>query len=173
MEQLTPLQTQAVTRLLAGQSVAAVARELQVDRSTIYNWRKQHPYFSYVLTKTQILQAERLSSSLQDLAEAAVDTIRDLMLSTETPAAVRLRAAQAILNSSNHHRHQQQQPSAAVEALIGPPPQPQIQHNSTPFDTPNTPYRRETPKLGRNDLCACGSGLKFKRCCGNSLQTAA
>lgn len=21
-------------------------------------------------------------------------------------------------------------------------------------------------KLGRNDLCPCGSGLKFKRCCG-------
>jgi hypothetical protein len=22
-----------------------------------------------------------------------------------------------------------------------------------------------TAKLGRNDLCRCGSGLKFKRCC--------
>jgi hypothetical protein len=26
------------------------------------------------------------------------------------------------------------------------------------------PYRRETPKIGRNALCPCGSGLKFKRC---------
>ena len=28
------------------------------------------------------------------------------------------------------------------------------------------PYVRETPKVGRNDPCPCGSGKKFKRCCG-------
>ncbi len=28
------------------------------------------------------------------------------------------------------------------------------------------PYRRETPKVGRNDPCPCGSGKKYKRCCG-------
>lgn len=26
--------------------------------------------------------------------------------------------------------------------------------------------QRETPKVGRNDDCACGSGKKFKKCCG-------
>lgn len=26
-------------------------------------------------------------------------------------------------------------------------------------------YVRETPKLGRNDPCSCGSGKKFKKCC--------
>jgi preprotein translocase subunit SecA len=25
---------------------------------------------------------------------------------------------------------------------------------------------RETPKIGRNDLCPCGSGKKYKKCCG-------
>jgi len=29
-------------------------------------------------------------------------------------------------------------------------------------------YRRETPKLGRNDPCYCGSGRKFKKCHGAS-----
>ena len=28
------------------------------------------------------------------------------------------------------------------------------------------PYIRETPKVGRNAPCPCGSGKKFKRCCG-------
>lgn len=28
--------------------------------------------------------------------------------------------------------------------------------------------RRETPKVGRNDPCPCGSGKKFKKCCGKS-----
>ncbi len=26
--------------------------------------------------------------------------------------------------------------------------------------------KRETPKLGRNEDCSCGSGKKFKKCCG-------
>ncbi len=28
------------------------------------------------------------------------------------------------------------------------------------------PFVREGPKLGRNDPCSCGSGKKFKKCCG-------
>jgi SEC-C motif domain protein len=28
------------------------------------------------------------------------------------------------------------------------------------------PIRREAPKIGRNDPCACGSGKKYKKCCG-------
>jgi uncharacterized protein len=28
-------------------------------------------------------------------------------------------------------------------------------------------FRRETPKVGRNEPCSCGSGRKFKRCCGD------
>lgn len=27
-------------------------------------------------------------------------------------------------------------------------------------------YRREQPKIGRNDPCPCGSGKKYKKCCG-------
>ena len=27
-------------------------------------------------------------------------------------------------------------------------------------------YRRVGPKIGRNDPCSCGSGKKFKKCCG-------
>jgi uncharacterized protein len=30
------------------------------------------------------------------------------------------------------------------------------------------PVRRESAKVGRNDLCPCGSGKKFKQCCGSS-----
>lgn len=28
------------------------------------------------------------------------------------------------------------------------------------------PYRRSTPKTGRNEPCPCGSGRKYKKCCG-------
>ena len=29
-----------------------------------------------------------------------------------------------------------------------------------------TPIRRDAPKVGRNDPCPCGSGKKYKKCCG-------
>ena len=31
---------------------------------------------------------------------------------------------------------------------------------------PSTSIRHMSPKIGRNDPCTCGSGKKFKRCCG-------
>lgn len=34
------------------------------------------------------------------------------------------------------------------------------------FDFDNAPIRREVPKVGRNDPCPCGSGKKYKKCCG-------
>ena len=30
----------------------------------------------------------------------------------------------------------------------------------------NITFHREAPKVGRNDLCPCGSGKKYKKCCG-------
>ena len=33
-------------------------------------------------------------------------------------------------------------------------------------NAPGKTVRRETPKLGRNDPCFCGSGKKYKKCCG-------
>ena len=29
-------------------------------------------------------------------------------------------------------------------------------------------FRRDSPKVGRNDPCPCGSGKKYKKCCGKS-----
>ncbi len=28
------------------------------------------------------------------------------------------------------------------------------------------PFVREAPKIGRNEPCSCGSGKKYKKCCG-------
>lgn len=31
-----------------------------------------------------------------------------------------------------------------------------------------TTVKRDAPKIGRNDPCSCGSGMKFKNCCGKT-----
>ena len=33
---------------------------------------------------------------------------------------------------------------------------------------PTAPFRRVDGKIGRNDKCPCGSGLKYKKCCLNN-----
>ncbi|MBX2836517.1 MAG: YchJ family protein [Gammaproteobacteria bacterium] len=30
-------------------------------------------------------------------------------------------------------------------------------------------FKRQAPKQGRNEPCACGSGKKFKKCCGSAV----
>ncbi|MFC3283621.1 preprotein translocase subunit SecA [Litchfieldella rifensis] len=37
---------------------------------------------------------------------------------------------------------------------------------AVPPGTDGRPVRREGPKVGRNDPCICGSGKKYKQCCG-------
>ncbi|SHK91265.1 YecA family protein [Fibrobacter sp. UWEL] len=34
---------------------------------------------------------------------------------------------------------------------------------------PSAPFVLSSPKVGRNDPCPCGSGLKFKKCCGKMV----
>ena len=50
-------------------------------------------------------------------------------------------------------RDQPQLPPATVQAPEEPP---QLE----------IPARRELPRVGRNDVCPCGSGKKSKNCCG-------
>lgn len=39
------------------------------------------------------------------------------------------------------------------------------------FEEVQKPFVREGPKVGRNDPCPCGSGRKYKKCCGDSPPT--
>ena len=52
--------------------------------------------------------------------------------------------------------------SQAAEAR--PPQAPQAQPK--PAGRPAVPVRRDAAKVGRNDPCPCGSGKKYKNCCG-------
>ena len=44
-----------------------------------------------------------------------------------------------------------------------------FQPESESEDEPNMPYK-SSEKIGRNDPCPCGSGKKYKNCCGANKQ---
>jgi SEC-C motif len=39
-------------------------------------------------------------------------------------------------------------------------------HADSSFEEYPEPYVRAEPKVGRNDPCPCGTGKKYKKCCG-------
>jgi len=57
-----------------------------------------------------------------------------------------------------------------AEQLLGPMPgsdRPiQQLHTNKDDESPAKPQQREAPKVGRNEMCPCGSGKKFKKCHG-------
>ncbi len=44
--------------------------------------------------------------------------------------------------------------------------EPEAQPEEEPAEEVHFTFHRETPKVGRNDFCPCGSGKKYKKCCG-------
>jgi preprotein translocase subunit SecA len=59
-----------------------------------------------------------------------------------------------------------------LERLLGPAPgagrSVQQFHTNKDDEEPSKPIHRDQPKVGRNELCPCGSGKKFKRCHGTA-----
>jgi preprotein translocase subunit SecA len=57
-----------------------------------------------------------------------------------------------------------------VEQLLGPMPgsdrRPQQLHTNKDDESPAKPMQRDAAKVGRNDMCPCGSGKKYKKCHG-------
>lgn len=56
------------------------------------------------------------------------------------------------------HRHEQLKVIYLRTVLAKGPPDATV--------GPGTTIRRDEPKVGRNDPCPCGSGKKYKKCCG-------
>jgi preprotein translocase subunit SecA len=70
---------------------------------------------------------------------------------TEKVFAVQVRREQDVQQAEQ----QQQRPQKVV-----------MSHGDEPVEQPNAPAKRTDDKVGRNDLCPCGSGKKYKRCHG-------
>ena len=56
--------------------------------------------------------------------------------------------------------------SHAAAASITPQGAAKPIQGSTGNDKPTQPAKRDSSKVGRNDPCPCGSGKKYKDCCG-------
>jgi transposase-like protein len=165
----TPQQIAALDALSSGATLTEAAEQAGVHRNTIANWRRESRDFQMALANAQYDRALYFREKAESMADLAFDAIRGVLIDPKASPSTRLKAALAILKTiSTQMDPQKKVKVTAQDILDAPPPQnPKNLHNpAQPPDPPKT-IRYAHPEPGRNELCPCGSNLKYKRCCLN------
>ena len=171
---LSPVQAQVIAAFAQGRTVTAAAQEAGLHRNTIYNWLHD-PAFQTAADEAQREYIATLSDGMRDLAALAVETLRSLLEDPKTPPAVRLRTALAVLQRPHFPNRGWHLPER-----IEDPREQQVVDNLAEIkadydamrmtEAVESSQKRKQPAeaepIARNSPCPCGSGLKYKRCCG-------
>ena len=72
----------------------------------------------------------------------------------------------ATTNSTQIQELEEEWKSTPRSAFDGQTPSEMLAQNPGLMPQKVETYRREEPRVGRNDPCPCGSGKKYKKCCG-------
>jgi len=138
-------------------------------------------FFNYLAEKELLSNARALAKTVAELDEEIIEASQDrrgwgmaksfAMMAED--AGVDLSDEEALHQFMESYNEQilarQQQVPRAPFAPAASPPEPETSPSEpeTYPTGPATPARRSGPKVGRNDPCPCGSGKKFKKCCGH------
>lgn len=91
---LTPQQEQAAIMMASGESITAVARQLNLNRSTLYEWQENTAFQCYYNQQCQD-HKEAVKNALFGLHQRAVDTLTNLLVNGNENT--RLKAAMWLL----------------------------------------------------------------------------
>jgi uncharacterized protein YecA (UPF0149 family) len=172
--ELSPAQAQVVEALAEGASISCAARRADIHRTTIHHWIRTNAAFKEAAQNAQAEYTAELTDDMRELSALALKTVRNLLERSDTPPAVKLRAALAVLKRP-HFPHKGWHLPERIES----PRQQQVADSlaelKSDYDfmrmsealaakapaepAPQAPIARSAP-------CPCGSGQKYKRCCG-------
>jgi preprotein translocase subunit SecA len=94
-----------------------------------------------------------------------MDNIKLEVLNNLFRSTTNLQAFENLLRSLPQNLIQADIPGLSRPQPAAPPPERNVE---PPAPKIELPIKRELPKVGRNDPCPCGSGKKFKNCCGRT-----
>jgi transposase-like protein len=180
---LTPQQIEVIDALSSGATMTAAADQAGIHRNTLARWRRNNPAVQHALAHAQYDRALLFRERTEELAAVAVQAVHQILVDPNTAPSIRLRAALAVMNTISKPPEPKRQILLDIEKIVirkqpaqefpceslGIKPVSMVQNCASQPQ----PIRREQPKVGRNDLCPCGSGQKFKRCCLDKPKTAA
>lgn len=114
---------------------------------------------------------DEMLDSIRNLVMSRVFKVR-IQLSPEALEARRRAAMQAQRNMNSQHSEAENitQQARPVSSMNGALARRQAGSSITAQHTQgqSVTVRRTSPKIGRNDPCPCGSGKKYKNCCGRN-----
>jgi uncharacterized protein YchJ len=142
---LTPVQNQVIAAISAGSSIKSAALAGNIHRNTIAYWRQTSPAFREALTQAQFDRVTDIREQAQSYVDEAFAAVYEVLTDSSVSASARLKAARMIID----------------QASTPVPAEPELEnvHSFAPIQS-------------RNTLCACGSGIKFKRCCAGNPKPA-
>jgi preprotein translocase subunit SecA len=94
-----------------------------------------------------------------------MDSIKLEVLNNLFRSTTNLQAFENLLRSLPQSLIQADAPGLSRPAQAAPPPARDAEPEAPKIELP---IKRELPKVGRNEPCPCGSGKKFKNCCGKT-----
>jgi hypothetical protein len=183
---LSPAQQKVLALISAGFTATAAGRQVGVHRNTVANWLDSDEFCAALETarRHKILLYR---DEAEALAAKALASLYQVMDNDKESGAVRLKAIGMALE---HARSLMPMDAIGLvppdpDAPVPPPENDSPMHNDAQLPEPNSPHSPAVSpmppaptainhaKIGRNDLCPCGSGIKFKRCClGKPVQPA-
>jgi uncharacterized protein YecA (UPF0149 family) len=157
--ELTPIQLKIINGVANTFSLGEAIDQAGTNRNIVTEWRHTIPAFNEALEKAMRDRAVVNQERIQALVWDAITVMREVLQDKKASPSVRLRAAQTIFKMAAAGT--KLEPTATPEEVADP--KTEIVHNSA-----QAPIRLAA-EPGRNSLCPCGSGVKFKRCCANPV----
>jgi len=183
---LSPQQRQVISALSDGANMTDAAALAGVHRNTVANWHRNFLPFGEALAHAQYDRAMLFREKAEAMADLSFETLQAILIDPNASPATRAKVAmfiiemastppepkkQVMLDLPKIHTPATQSGAMPPECEIARPVHKTAQSERPPVaPTPVETIRRDHPKVGRNETCPCGSGLKYKRCCLNKPQ---
>jgi hypothetical protein len=193
---LPPAQEQVLAAIIGGATMKAAAEAASIHRNTISYWRQTSLLFREALSQAQYDKAVFIREEAENHVTDSFAAIHAILTKPDASDSARLNAAKYIIDKASAP------PPPKPEVIYHPQNVPEIAHSNAQSPDPKTTAAsatsaasspvapkpeivleyaqteagqtvRTAPKVGRNEPCPCGSGLKFKRCCLGKANLAA
>jgi len=175
---LSLAQQKVLALVAAGFTANAAGKQVGVHRNTVLNWLHTEE-FCTALAAARRDKMLLYADEAEALAAKALVKLYQMMDNDKESGAVRVKAIRLALE---HARSLMPVDAVGLvppdpDAPVPPPEDDSGLHNDAqspespeppspaPGPRPAPPTAINRVKIGRNELCPCGSGIKFKRCC--------
>jgi transposase-like protein len=202
---LSPVQEQVAIALASGSTIAAAARDASISRQTVHNWLHRHSLFSAFVQELRKQYIQSIRARVNLLSDRALSALDRVLADPNMPPAVQVRAALAVLNRNVTNEQGWVLPmpvdspvyqhglelvtemkedsqrktipdSIDLAGIVTEEPTADLTQFDTFRENSVTPPTMQAA-IPRSAPCPCGSGEKYKRCCGRAappvLSTAA